>query len=69
MMPWQDLLRAAVGLGLRPADFWALSLREWCWLSRSISAPTLTRAEFQRLLAEHPDETKTAKGDHSHGRV
>jgi hypothetical protein len=45
-------------MGLRAADFWALSLPEWRALCRARLPPAtapLTRAGFDRLLASHPD--------------
>jgi hypothetical protein len=37
-IPWAVMLRGAVRLGLTPAAFWALSLKEWMWLSRAPDA-------------------------------
>lgn len=34
-IPWAVMLRGAVRLGLTPDAFWALSLKEWIWLSRA----------------------------------
>lgn len=33
MLPWPDMMRAALAAGLSPAAFWALSLKEWRWLA------------------------------------
>jgi len=45
-------------MGLRAADFWALSLPEWRALcaARLPQAPApLTRGALDQLLASHPD--------------
>ena len=34
-IPWAVMLRGALRFGLMPAEFWALSLKEWIWLSRA----------------------------------
>ena len=54
MLPWAEMLRAALMRGLSPVSFWSLSVREWVWLSGS--APSgLNREAFQALYEEHPD--------------
>jgi uncharacterized phage protein (TIGR02216 family) len=58
--PWRAWLAAAAGLGVAPAAFWRLSLKEWRALTQQFSAPTLDRAAFERLAARFPDQ--------SHGR-
>lgn len=51
MLPWGDMLRAAVAAGLSPDAFWRLSLREWRWLSAGRSdAPD--PAALRRLMDE-----------------
>ncbi|MCR9128830.1 MAG: phage tail assembly chaperone [Alphaproteobacteria bacterium] len=58
---WAERLRFAVrGLGLRPDDFWALTLAEW----RALTAPEpwsapLSRGDLDDLLAAHPDLTRS----------
>lgn len=53
-LPWHDLFRAAVlGLGLRPQDFWDLTLPEFIhFIPKSIS---LSRNELSELMAKYPD--------------
>jgi len=48
------MLAAACALGVTPASFWRLSLREW----RAIVSPShtaLSRASFEALKARFPD--------------
>ena len=56
-MNWPALMRlAALRFGIGPAAFWALSLAEWRALTAATpSAAALSRGEFERLLAAHPD--------------
>jgi hypothetical protein len=44
-------------MGLRAADFWALSLPEWRALcaARLPGAAPLNRSGLNQLLAQHPD--------------
>ncbi|MCJ2027535.1 MULTISPECIES: phage tail assembly chaperone [unclassified Methylobacterium] len=55
--PWDDALALALGpLGWRPADFWAATPRELAAALGRAGAPDgLGRAEFERMLAAHPD--------------
>lgn len=55
--PWPRLLALAHGLGVQPAAFWRLSVREW----RALAAPidtTLSRAAFEALARHYPDESQ-----------
>lgn len=55
--PWGEMLRIAVGLGIRPAAFWRLSLREWRMLTaRPAGAAFMGRDVFERLAEAWPDE-------------
>lgn len=54
MLPWTEMLRAAVTLGLSPQAFWACSLKEWRWLTQT-DRGGLARDGFERLAAEFPD--------------
>ena len=59
-LPWAEWFHFGVAvLGMRPDDFWALSLDEWRWLiapARSNgSQHTLTRAGFDALRTLYPD--------------
>jgi len=54
-----QLFRAAVRiLGLRPADAWSLSLREFFLLCAEDAGPALDRAGLEALMARHPDPEK-----------
>ena len=62
---WPALLRAGVqGLGLRPAEFWALTPVELqLMLREGRGVPPMARAGLEALLAAFPDD----KGDVSDG--
>lgn len=53
MLPWGEMVRAALALGIEPEAFWRLSLREWRWLARAGEAPS--RADLVAMMADHPD--------------
>lgn len=55
--PWDDALALALGpLRWRPSDFWAATPRELAAaLGRGGAPAGLGRAEFEALLAAHPD--------------
>lgn len=53
--PWADWLRAAAALGVTPAAFWRLSVREWRALTAAADAP-LARNELEALMQRFPDE-------------
>ncbi|MDY6923848.1 MAG: phage tail assembly chaperone [Pseudomonadota bacterium] len=51
------MLRTAVLLGLEPAAFWRLSLREWRMLTEASAASVpLGRSEFERMAEAWPDD-------------
>lgn len=54
---WPALMRAGLGaLGLRPAEFWALTPLELrVMLGAEQVVPPLTRARLEELVAAHPD--------------
>ena len=53
---WEQRLRqAVVEIGLKPADFWALSLTEWIGLITQPAAPSLPRDDLQALMNLFPD--------------
>lgn len=55
--PWGEMLRTAVRLGVMPADFWALSVREWRMLAaRAAADGPMGRNDFERLTEAWPDE-------------
>ncbi len=53
MLPWGEMLRAALAAGILPDAFWRLSLREWRWLGGGGAAPT--RARLEDLMKRLPD--------------
>lgn len=55
---WPALLRlSALSLGVPPAAFWALSLREWrALVARPADAVPLSGAALAALLTLYPDE-------------
>jgi uncharacterized phage protein (TIGR02216 family) len=54
--PWADWLRAgARALGLKPAEFWRLSLAEWQALARSGAGVAPSTDELKALMRAHPD--------------
>ena len=57
---WPALLRAGVqGLGLRPAEFWALTPAELSLMLGEQSGPRpMARDGLEALLAAFPDETE-----------
>jgi len=57
---WGDWLRQALSLGLPPAAFWRLSLREWRLLLGPQGPGPLSRAEFAALTHRFPDEESHA---------
>lgn len=57
---WPALMHAGMrGLGLRPAEFWALSPAELAFLlGHGAGAPPLTRARLSELAQAYPDKTE-----------
>ena len=54
---WAARLRlAAERLGIAPEGFWRLSLVEWRGLTEATEPQALSRARFEALAREHPDE-------------
>ena len=53
---WPRLLAHAVRIGIAPAEFWALSVREWRWLTRAPgqNAP-MARSDLEALSELFPD--------------
>ncbi len=59
-MPWAEMLRAALRLGIPPEAFWRLSLREWRWLTAAdTQAGRFDCAQLDALIKDYPDETGT----------
>ena len=54
---WPGLLRAGVGLGMRPHEFWALTPAELAFLLGREGGPEpLSRARLEELARAFPDE-------------
>lgn len=53
--PWRALIAAAQRLGVAPAQFWRLSLREWRALVAPSADALMTRAAFEALVRLYPD--------------
>ncbi len=54
-MNWGELIRHAAALNLPPDRFWRLSMKEWRALTGPSGPAPLSRAEFEALIATHPD--------------
>lgn len=54
--PWGYWLFVASRLGIGPASFWRLSLREWRLLAGPGNPAAMTREAFQQLAARFPDD-------------
>lgn len=54
--PWRVLLALSATMGVPPAAFWRLSLREWRALTASNHAEHLSRDAFRALATQFPDE-------------
>lgn len=50
---WSQALRQAAAMGIAPAAFWRLSLREWRALTAPANRAPLRRSEFLDLLRQH----------------
>lgn len=61
MLAWNEMLRAAALVGIPPAQFWKLSLREWRALTTP-SGPPLPRTQFDLMMKTSPDERTEAYG-------
>lgn len=59
MLAWNEMLRAAALIGIAPAQFWKLSLREWRALTVNAGS-ALPRKEFDLMMKTRPDERTEA---------
>ncbi|MGE0828019.1 MAG: phage tail assembly chaperone, partial [Hyphomonadaceae bacterium] len=53
--PWSAWLRLAAAMGVAPAAFWRLSLKEWRALAAPATQSTFARSDFDALAARFPD--------------
>lgn len=66
-LDWPGLMRAGLrGLGLRPAEFWALTPAELSlMLGREAVRPPLTRSRLNELERQWPDLPRAVRGKKS----
>ena len=59
-LDWPGLMRAGIrGLGLKPAEFWALTPAELAMMLGVDAAPkVMTRDRLAELAAKYPDRAK-----------
>ncbi|MEQ9507069.1 MAG: phage tail assembly chaperone [Hyphomonas sp.] len=57
MLPWGEMLRAAMAAGIGAKAFWQLSLREWRWIASAGAGPG--RRALDEMMARFPDEKET----------
>jgi uncharacterized phage protein (TIGR02216 family) len=61
-LDWPGLLRAGLGAGLRPAEFWALTPVElMLLLGREAPEGGFTRARLDGLMARFPDRPNSER--------
>jgi uncharacterized phage protein (TIGR02216 family) len=53
MLPWGEMLRAALAAGVAPGAFWRLSVREWRWLAGDSAGAA--RRDLEGLMRRYPD--------------
>jgi uncharacterized phage protein (TIGR02216 family) len=62
LLPWDEMLRAGLRMGLAPDRVWRLSLKEWRALTgQGAHGRGMERAHFQRLLEAFPDVPDTSR--------
>lgn len=55
--PWSEMIRTAATLGVRPHEFWRLSLREWRMLTeRPAGLRPMDRCDFDKMTEAWPDD-------------
>ncbi len=57
MLPWSEMLRAAMAAGVGAEAFWRLSLREWRWIASAGAGQG--RGVLEGMMAQFPDEKET----------
>lgn len=61
-LDWPAMLRAGLGgLGLRPAEFWALTPAELRLMLGPAPPAPMRRARFEALCRAYPDQTDARK--------
>ena len=54
-VPWAEMLQTALRMGVRPADFWALSLREWQAICGRAKKCSFRKSDLSALISAFPD--------------
>jgi uncharacterized phage protein (TIGR02216 family) len=55
--PWGAMMRTAAVLGVAPAGFWRLSLKEWRMLTEgSANTGPMGRSDLMRMAEAWPDD-------------
>ena len=67
MLPWADMLRAALTVGIDPQAFWTLSLKEWRWMARGAARSAMSRAELMALDKVLERSASRQGADDGHG--
>ena len=57
MLPWAEMMRAALVMGIGPEAFWRLSLAEWRWLT-GVRDRVPDRNTLERLMKTYPDRRR-----------
>lgn len=56
MLPWPEMMRAALSAGVPVTVFWRLSVREWRWLSEGGGAQNMNLGGLAELMQNFPDK-------------
>jgi hypothetical protein len=54
VLPWAEMWRAMISLGIAPSEFWSLSYKEWRWLLET-QTDSLKPDQLMDLMKEYPD--------------
>ena len=57
-IPWRRWLHIALRLGVKPHEFWRLSVVEWLSILNGENATALSRADLAQLMGVFPDKEK-----------
>ena len=63
MLPWAEMMRAALSAGIPVSEFWELGVREWRWLSEGNAGQALNESDLANLMKDFPDR------DEHNGRI
>jgi hypothetical protein len=62
IIPWSDMLAAAVRIGIAPEQFWKTSLKEWRLIAQANGPEAMALAEFAALAGQYPDGGTSGAG-------